>query len=427
MVSIRSGPELAASSEKHSARMAKGAERRARNEIFDKLSSEKREQEVEPQPVEKVAPQLKKDPMKAGNAWPDLVIFWGLMKNGLLLALFLTATCLCLPTSGAQELQPLPSPVTNNALTWVHVQGQDLVYSLMGLGAGKSWNDVTNAANALNVGYDKWTTIRPVPGPGRLGASAASAREQVFVLGGFVPDQSGSQAIVADVSVYDPIGLRWYRGPDLLTEARDAAVGVFRDRYIYIIGGFTKNGPTNAVQMYDVQTQRWQQATPLAGSPVFGHAGAVVGDSIIYIDGAVRNPDGAKPAYVASNECWIGKIDHRHPERIAWSKLPLHPGDARYRIASGGSDKDGRAYFAGGSANIYDYDGVGPDGTPAEPSAQVFAYNLKSNAWETIPVKDIAPTMDHRGLAVTSDGLIVVGGMGKSQKVTAAVSLLQKK
>jgi N-acetylneuraminic acid mutarotase len=325
----------------------------------------------------------------------------------------------------AEEIQPLPAPVTNNAVTSVHVEGQDLVYSLMGLGPDKTWNSITNSVNALNVKYNKWTTVRSVPGSGRLGASAVSARDQVFVLGGFVPDKSGMQAIIGDVSVYDPIGLHWYRAPDLLTPVRDAAVGVYRDRYIYVVGGFSSKGPTNEVQMYDVEEHDWKQATPSPGAPVFGSAGAVVEDSIIYVDGAMRNPAGGKPGYTTSSECWIGRIDRHHPEKITWSKLPPHPGDARYRIAAGGSDKDKRAYFAGGSAGIYDYNGIGVDGAPAEPSAVVFDYNLRTNSWETIPTNAPA-TMDHRGLVVTSEGLMIIGGMAKDQKVSAAVTLLPK-
>jgi hypothetical protein len=56
----------------------------------------------------------------------------------------------------------------------------------------------------------------------------------------------------------------------------------------------------------------------------------------------------------------------------------------------------------------------------------VFDFNLRSNSWETIPVKDAPARMDHHGLVVTSDGLIVVGGMGKEQKVSAGVSMLPK-
>jgi hypothetical protein len=35
--------------------------------------------------------------------------------------------------------------------------------------------------------------------------------------------------------------------------------------------------------------------------------------------------------------------------------------------------------------------------------------------------------MDHRGLLVTTEGLVIVGGMEKGQKVTARVAVLSKK
>src|SRR5581483_3180592 len=157
------------------------------------------------------------------------------------------------------------------------------------------------------------------PGSGRLGAVAVSARQQVFLLGGYVPDKSGMQAIVPDVSIYDPIGLRWYRGPDLPVPARDAVAGIYRDRFIYVVGGFSKNGPTNAVQVYDLESQKWSEATAFPGPAVFGHAGTVVDDAIIYVDGAKRNPDQKGVAYVASDECWLGRIDRRDPKKIQWS------------------------------------------------------------------------------------------------------------
>ena len=80
---------------------------------------------------------------------------------------------------------------------------------------------------------------------------------------------------------------------------------------------------------------------------MFGHAGAVVGDTIVYIDGAYKNPAGGQPKYVPSDECWMGKIDHHDRSKIQWTKLPSHPGTARYRIAAGGSEKDQKIYFSG--------------------------------------------------------------------------------
>ena len=323
-----------------------------------------------------------------------------------------------------EQLQPLPVPVSNNAVVGIKVNGQLLVYSMTGLGSKKTWNSVTNAAYALNVKYDTWTAIKPVPGSGRLGAVAAGVKEQIFLIGGYVPDPHGAQAIVPDVAIYEPVALRWYRGAEMPTAVRDAVAGVYRDRYIYVVGGFSKTGPTNQVQLYDSLSDKWTSATPSPGVPVFGHAGGIVNDSIIYAGGAETSA--GKPGFTTSNEAWIGKIDKKDPRKIEWTKLPPHPGAAQYRIAAGASERDQRIYFAGGSDKVYEFDGIGLDGQPAEPSPVTFAYNLKSNAWETIQENAPSPSMDHRGLAVSSDGLIVVGGMIPGQKVVATVELLPK-
>src|SRR5437660_6228557 len=236
----------------------------------------------------------------------------------LILALALNVTH---ATATEEQLQPVPVPVSNNAVVGIKVNGQLLVYSMMGLGSKKSWNSVTSACYALNVKYDTWTAIKPVPGSGRLGAVAAGVKEQIFLMGGYVPDPKGGQAIVPDVSIYEPIALRWYSGAEMPVAVRDAVAGVYRDRYIYVIGGFTKAGATNQVQVYDTIADKWFQATPSPGAPVLGHAGAVVNDAIVYIDGAVKNPSAGKdsPGFIPSAECWIGKIDHHDPKKVEWS------------------------------------------------------------------------------------------------------------
>lgn len=345
------------------------------------------------------------------------------MRKILLLLLGLPTFAMC-AVAAEEQLQPLPVPVSNNAVAGIKVNGQLLVYSMTGIGAKKTWNAVTNAAYALNVKYDTWTAIKPVPGSGRLGATAAGVKEQVFLIGGYVPDPQGEQAIVPDVSIYEPVALRWYRGAELPIAVRDAVSGVYKDRYVYVIGGFTKNGPTNQVQLYDSETDKWTSATASPGLPVFGHAGGIVNDGIVYVGGAMASS--GKPGFTPSDEAWIGKIDRKDPRKIEWSKLPLPPSAARYRIAAGASEKDQRIYFAGGSDKVYEFTGIGLDGTPAEPSPMTFAYNVKSSAWETIQQNAPTPSMDHRGMAVSSDGLIIVGGMVSGQKVVATVELLPK-
>jgi N-acetylneuraminic acid mutarotase len=333
----------------------------------------------------------------------------------------------CLALESFSQLPPLPVPVSNNAVAIVKSGKRDGWYSFMGIGAKKTWDSITTAAYVLEAGSQKWSELRPVPGPaGRLGASAIVARGQILLLGGYTVDGQGGEITVSDVSVYEPSGRKWYRGTDLPVAVHDAVLGVYRDRYVYVIGGASKKDPVTSVQVYDIEKNKWQQATAMPGAAVFGHAGGLVDDTIIYVDGAQKNSTGA-PAYVASDECWLGKIDRKDVTKIQWTKLPEHPGSAHFRIAAGPSEKEHKVYFAGGSETPYDFSGIGYDGHPAEPSPVAFAYDVRAGQWETVTDDMSNPTMDHRGLLVTKEGLVLLGGMEKEQKVTDAVKVIPRK
>jgi len=348
------------------------------------------------------------------------------MKRTLLYLAFLLPA---LPVPAAQPtLPPLPVPFSNNAVASLKVGKQFLLFSFMGIGPGKTWKDITNAAYQLEMGAAKWTEIRPVPGPaGRLAVSASAARQQVFLFGGYVVDGQGSEITVRDVNVYEPFDKRWYRGADIPVAVDDSVIGTYRDRFIYLVSGWSKTDAVQNVQVYDTEKNTWKQATPITGTPVFGHAGALLDDTIIYIDGAYKNPKGPTPPYLASDECWMGKIDHHDPTKIQWSKIAPHPGNARYRIAPGASEKDKKIYFSGGTDNPYNYNGIGYDGRPAEPSPVTFAWDLRTSKWEVINENTPNPTMDHRGLIATAAGLIIMGGMEKGQQVTSRVTLIPRK
>ena len=323
-------------------------------------------------------------------------------------------------------VDPLPDPVSNNAVAMVKVRGQLLLFSFMGIGPKKTSDAITSSAFSLDAKEGKWSTIHSVPGTaGRIGAAAAGVQGELFLFGGYVVDAQKGMT-VPDVGVYHPVSDRWFRGADLPVAVGDSVIGVYRDRYVYLVSGRSNRDVVSNVQVYDAEKDKWAQATPIPGTPVFGHAGALVGETIIYVDGARKNPSGDAPRYVASDECWMGKIDHHDRTKIQWTKLPNHPGTARYRTAGGGSEKDQKIYFAGGTDNPYDYNGMGYDGKPSEPSAVTFDFNLRTGKWETMNENTPDPTMDHRGLLVTHEGLVLIGGMEKGQKVTARVTLLAK-
>ena len=81
------------------------------------------------------------------------------------------------------------------------------------------------------------------------------------------------------------------------------------------------------------------------------------------------------------------------------------------------------AVFTGGTANPYNYNGIGYDGNPASPSAVTFAWNTETNVWETLP-QNPEPAMDQRAMAADKQGLVVVGGMEAGQKVIKRVAHL---
>lgn len=344
--------------------------------------------------------------------------------SGFLLLILLGAV---LFAASEPKLEPLPTPVSNNAVASLKTRGQSLVFSFMGIGPKKTWDAISNAAYSLDVDTGKWSEIHSVPGTaGRIAAAAAGTRDHVFLFGGYVVDAQGGEITVPDVNAYQPLTDHWFRGADIPVPVDDLIAGVYRDRYIYLVSGWSKTDTVRNVQVYDAEKNKWLQATPIPGTPVFGHSGTLVDDTIIFVDGAYKNPSGSQPKYVASDECWMGKIDHHDLTKIQWTKLPNHPGTARYRMAAGGSGKDQKIYFSGGTDNPYNFNGIGYNGKPSEPSPMTFAFNLRTAKWEVINENTPNPTMDHRGLVVMSRGLVIMGGMEKGQQVTARVTVLPK-
>jgi hypothetical protein len=334
------------------------------------------------------------------------------------------------------KLSPLPSPVSNNAVAISHDEGGPRIFSFMGIGPKKTWDAITTSAYELDPDSGKWTEKRPVPGvAGRLAASAVALHDQVFIFGGYVVDAQGGETTVSDLNVFVPVENRYYRGKDIPVPVDDAVVGLYRDRYIFLIGGWStsagggKGDAVRNVQVYDTDKDTWIQAAPIPGTPAFGHAGAIIDDTIVYVDGAYKNPYGTNPKYVASRECWMGTIPKKGDfTKIVWRKLAAHPGNAHFRIAAGAGPlekRGGRIYFSGGTDTPYNYDGIGYNGQPAEPSPVTFAFNDYSGEWETISEDTAEPTMDHRGLLVTRRGLVIVGGMEEGQQVTAKVTVVK--
>jgi hypothetical protein len=191
---------------------------------------------------------------------------------------------------------------------------------------------------------------------------------------------------------------------------------------LVLISGWHQNRNVRAVQFWDSAQNVWLPPSIYPGKAVFGHAGGVVGNTMVICDGvtATRNEQGTN-VFAMNNECWQGTLNPDAPGNIEWKALPAHPGKPRYRMAAAGTLAHGaRIVFVGGSENAYNYDGVGYDGKPAAASAAVFSWNIAEQHWEEHAPAPVA-TMDHRALIERDGALYVIGGMRDPQSPTDQV------
>jgi N-acetylneuraminic acid mutarotase len=319
-------------------------------------------------------------------------------------------------------VEPLPVAVSNNAVASVRAGDRQLAYSMMGIGSSLAWDAITTRAFELDLVSGAWREIASVPGEtGRIAATAAGVNGRVYLFGGYTVAPDGEEVSLANVDVYDPVSGSWSRGMDMPVPVDDTVSGIYRRRWIYLVSGWSMTDNVADVQVYDTVEDRWLSATPIPGTPVFGHAGGLFGDTIVYCDGAFKGPEGTKPRYRATDECWQGRIDEDDLTDVEWSRIEPHPGASRYRAAAGASEADGRIYFSGGTDNPYNIDGIGYDGVPSEPVPLTFARDIDDESWVIVDDAPRAPTMDHRGLLFIDATRLVIGGMERGQSVTRRV------
>ena len=123
----------------------------------------------------------------------------------------------------------------------------------------------------------------------------------------------------------------------------------------------------------------------------------------------------------------MGKIDHKDPNKIEWSKLPPHPGPGRFGIVAGAGERDHRILFSGGSTTPHDYKGLDAQGKPVELSPVTFAFDVRANHWETVEENGDDFRADSRGIAFTAIGPLIVGGTVADAGITGQVLVLAKK
>lgn len=318
-----------------------------------------------------------------------------------------------------ETLARLPQPMSNNAVALAVVGDRPRLFSLFGLERGKTWRHVRSSAWMLDTQEKGWRQLPDPPGAsGRLAAAAVAAAGSVWVFGGYTVAADGVEVSTPEVYRLDPVSGLAALATEMPVPVDDAVVMTYRDRYIYLVSGWHDEDNVDLVQVLDTRTLEWSEATPWPGAPVFGHAGGLSRDQMVVCDGVrtETRPGDDKRRFVASKECWLGRIDSEDHRQIAWQPLPVHPGRSRYRMAAAG---DGKRWvvFAGGADNPYNYDGIGYDGRPAHASRDVFLFDFDSGSWRQGGALPVA-SMDHRSLPYFQGWFYLAGGMDDDQALT---------
>lgn len=318
---------------------------------------------------------------------------------------------------------PMPKALSNNAVAQAQVDGTVRFYSFMGLGEGKTWLDISKRAFEYDLATGRWQELPPVPvTEGRLASVAASVDNRIHLFGGYTVAPDGHEVSTPEVLRLNPVERDYTAVAPMPTPVDDSVALVWRDRWVYLVSGWHMDANVALVQVYDSQADTWTLATPFPGAPVFGQAGALLGDTMLICDGVKLAVTGQTRVFGASSECWRGDIDPDDASVITWRRVASHPGAPRYRMAAAADTDNARLIFAGGSENPYNFDGIGYNGEPSSASSRVQAYLPDQDRWLDLPPLEKA-SMDHRGLLSHEGRHYLIGGMHDPQRVTAEVQV----
>ena len=120
-------------------------------------------------------------------------------------------SCLCTVAQVWTTAPELPAPVTNNAVAARSDGERVTIYSFLGLDSTKTWSGVTNRVFRWEVGTPSWEELRPVPGVGRLAATAQAIGDRLYVFGGYTVAEDGSERSLPNVDIYHPATRTWSR------------------------------------------------------------------------------------------------------------------------------------------------------------------------------------------------------------------------
>lgn len=232
-----------------------------------------------------------------------------------------------------------------------------------------------------------WTTMAPAPSK-RTEVAAAVLNGKIYVVGGFNEPSLSNIAKLAvsnAVEVYDPQSDAWTAAAPLPVRLHHTATAVIGDR-LYVIGGFTTGflslwNPVNSAYRYDPAANTWEDLPPMP--TVRGALGVATIGGKLYAVGGIGGQGNSDAVEVYD------------PLTDTWSrKAPLPTPRDHLALAAAGD----HLYAIGGRVN----------GSYANNLAVVEVYDPHGDAWQ--PAASLPTARSGIAAGVIGDTIYVVGG-----------------
>jgi N-acetylneuraminic acid mutarotase len=254
----------------------------------------------------------------------------------------------------------------------------------------------TNTFETYSASTNSWDADGKIPEAEDEVSSATGTNGDLYMIGGDL------------LQIYSPKTATWTIGPRLPnTISAGASVVALPDSRILMIGGNRAGGKLpGEIDAFSPTTGKWAKLAPMplpTASICTDMAAAVSPAGVVYIEGG-----SCAGARGISNQLIIF-----NPNNNKWTLGPSMSGTPICNAAG--------AYGANGSFYV-----IGGEGKGSAVTAQVMAYNPKTNKWiheSSLPV----PYMRGEAVALPSGEILYAGGMGTTDAYSSAVWQLNTK
>ena len=350
------------------------------------------------------------------------------MKNSILFLVFLILFAGCETDKSQGEwivtkAGQLPEAVSNQAVSEGFINGSSYLYSFGGIDSTKAFSGIHRRSYRYDIERGIAERIQDVPDTlGKIASAATRINNVIYILGGYHVYEDGREKSSDRVHRYDIVQNRFIEdGANIPIPIDDHVQFSYKNRYIYVITGWSEKENVSAVQIYDSKEDAWLAGTPVPDNDIFksfGASGTISGDTIYYLGGASMGKH-----FPIQSVLRKGVIDMNDPTRINWSSQILDERYAGYRMGS--FERNRILFWIGGSDVTYNFNALAYDGGEGvEPNHRILSLSGKS--FEEEFYKNIP--MDLRGIANIDDSVkYVVGGIAEGQQSSDAIIKLEWK